>query len=137
MRAAHRVRRRWLESLEPWNVSPHEARALRAVADGGPARLSDLAERLRIAARSATEVVDSLEGKGLVRRTPSPTDRRSVLVEPTTTGTELVEEIAAQRSVAGAEMLAPLSPDEVATLRELLNRVLATDRDPSEGRHRH
>ncbi|MDD0859754.1 MarR family transcriptional regulator [Arthrobacter alpinus] len=42
----------------------------------GDVRLKDLAERLRIAPRSATEVVDQLEAKGLVRREADPSDRR-------------------------------------------------------------
>ena len=36
-------------------------------------RPSVLAERLRIAPRSATEVVDALEARGLVERGPDPT----------------------------------------------------------------
>lgn len=124
MRAAHLLRRQWVTSLEPWQVAPHEFRALRAAldADGG-ARLSDIADRLRIAARSATEVVDSLEDKGLVRRVPSPRDRRAVLVEPTPTGHELADALAERRSEAGAAFLEPLTEKEVATLRALLLRL--------------
>ena len=43
-------------------------------------RPSVLAERLHIAARSATEVVDALEERGLVERGPDPDDRRATLV---------------------------------------------------------
>jgi DNA-binding MarR family transcriptional regulator len=40
-------------------------------------RLSELSEHLHIAPRSATEVVDALESRGLVRRRPDPDDRRA------------------------------------------------------------
>ncbi|MGC5615907.1 MarR family winged helix-turn-helix transcriptional regulator [Georgenia sp. Z1491] len=125
VRAARQVRRRWMEALESDGPSPHEFRALRAAvaADGG-ARLADIAERLRIAPRSATEVVDSLEAKGLVRRTPSPTDRRAILVEPTGSGRALAEEVAAARAAHGAALLAPLDEDEAAQLHALLARVV-------------
>lgn len=134
VRAAHRLRRRWMASMEPWNVSPHEFRALDAAIAGEGARLSDIAERLRIAPRSATEVVDTLESKGLVRRVPSPTDRRAVLVEPTPEGAALASEIAHRRAAVGAQMLEPLTSEEGAQLRALLLRVLA---DETGAAHRH
>ncbi|MGC5628723.1 MarR family transcriptional regulator [Georgenia sp. Z1344] len=125
VRAARQVRRRWMETLEPHGPSPHEFRALKAAisADGG-ARLADVAARLRIAPRSATEVVDSLEDKGLVRRTPSPTDRRAILVVPTDAGLSLADEVAAARATHGAELLAPLDEAESAQLHALLAKVV-------------
>lgn len=134
MRAARALRRQWLASLEPWRITPHELRALReAVAADGGARLSDVAERLRIAPRSATEVVDALEEKGLVRRAPSPQDRRATLVQPTPAGTRLLEEVGARRAALGEQALAGLDPREVATLRELLGRVVTAAEDAAEG----
>lgn len=132
--ASHALRRSWMASLEPWNVSPHEYRALRAATDIAPARLSDLAERLRIANRSVTEVVDSLESKGLARREPSPTDRRAVVVTLTETGERMVAEIAQARAAAGVAFLEPLSEDERATLGALLTRLV--DAAPPDRRHR-
>src|SRR5699024_1978714 len=89
LHAAHQMRHGWARSLAEWDLSPHQAMALRTAdaEDGG--RVSDLATRLRIAARSATEVVDGLEQRGLVRRCPSPTDRRAVLVQVTEEGRAL------------------------------------------------
>lgn len=128
MRAARQLRRRWMASLEPWDITPHEFRALHTTTHGDPPRLSEIAERLRIAPRSATEVIDSLESKGLVRRVPSPTDRRAVLVEPTDSGRSLADQVAQERAELGDLMLAPLSAAETAQLSGLLARVLD---DPS------
>ena len=124
VRAARQLRRRWMASLEPWNITPHEYRALHASTQDEPPRLSEIAERLRIAPRSATEVIDSLEAKGLVRRLPSPTDRRAILVEPTAAGHTLAAEVAHQRSELGEAMLAPLTSEEVTQLRALLAKVV-------------
>ena len=130
VRAARQLRRRWMASLEPWDITPHEFRALHAATHGEALRLSEIAERLRIAPRSATEVVDSLEQKGLVRRLPSPTDRRAVLVEPTMAGRTLSQEVEHQRTELGELMLAPLTSDEAAQLRVLLSKVVEdTSRD--------
>lgn len=125
--ASHALRRRWMASLEPWGVSPHEFRALRAAADHEPARLSDLADRLRIANRSVTEVVDSLESKGLVQRSPSPTDRRAIVVSLTDEGERMMAELADSRTAAGASFLEPLDERERATLRALLARLVGDE----------
>src|SRR6478672_10875649 len=70
--ATRALRRRWAHGLGPLELSPHQARALRVIANGGAQRLSVIAQALRIAPRSATEVVDALEQRGLVERTPDP-----------------------------------------------------------------
>jgi hypothetical protein len=54
--ANRRLRHLAWESLQPWDVTPGHSRALGVLARGGPLRLSELAERLRIVPRSTTEV---------------------------------------------------------------------------------
>src|SRR5215212_11760160 len=93
MRAARTLRRRFGAVLAPWDLSPHQARALRVVSSGDGVRLSELAEALRIAPRSATEVADGLQERGLVARAPDPTDRRAVILRPTDQGRRLRGEI--------------------------------------------
>ena len=76
-----------MASLAAWDVTPSQMRAVRVLtAHDGGVRSSELAQLLRIAPRSATEVVDALEAKGLVQRSPDPTDRRATLVSLTATG---------------------------------------------------
>ena len=67
MSTARGLRRRWVDALEPWQLSPHEYRALHVIGhgDGDGPRLGDVAKALRIAPRSATEVVDRLQDRGL------------------------------------------------------------------------
>src|SRR3954464_8953511 len=86
MRAARTLRRRFGEVLTPWELSPHQARALRVGSSRDGVRLSERAEALRIAPRSATEVADGLQERGLVERAPDPTDRRAVGLTPTAAG---------------------------------------------------
>ena len=73
MALARRVRRAHVEPLSAWHVTPSQSRALRVIspADDGM-RPSALADELRIAPRSATDVVDALEERGWVRRRPTP-----------------------------------------------------------------
>src|SRR5690349_4610668 len=83
MGAARRMRRDFAGALVHAGVTPAQARALRIVMEHGTVRPSALAEHLHIAPRSATEVVDALEERGLVERAPDPDDRRATLVAPT------------------------------------------------------
>jgi DNA-binding MarR family transcriptional regulator len=122
MRASRAQRRRWRDVLAPWDLSPHQARALAVVCERDGVRLSDLAEALRIAPRSATEVADGLQERGLVERTPDPGDRRAVILRPTDEGRRIREEIGAARAADSSELFARLSPDD----RETLARILRT-----------
>jgi DNA-binding MarR family transcriptional regulator len=124
MRVARTQRRRFRDVLAPWDLSPHQARALFVVCSGDGVRLSDLAGRLRIAPRSATEVADGLQDRGLVERSPDPGDRRAVLLRPTDEGRRVHQEIAAARKADSAELYARLSEADRTTLARIL-RTLA------------
>ncbi|MGY1686222.1 MarR family winged helix-turn-helix transcriptional regulator [Geodermatophilus sp. SYSU D00867] len=123
MRAARTQRRRWRDVLAPWALSPHQARALRVVVLQEGVRLSDLAEALHIAPRSATEVADALQERGLVERTPDPTDRRAVLLRATADGRRVQGEVDAARRADTRELFARLSAAERAELARLLRAV--------------
>jgi len=121
---ARRLRRAARADLEPLGVTAAQVRALRVVeAAGGGLRMSDLADRLDIVRRSATSVVDELEASGLVVRRPDPDDRRGVLVDLTDAGGHLLRRVGARRRAAARDLFADLTPDEVATLRGLLDRI--------------
>ena len=124
MRVARTQRRRWREALAPWDLSPHQARALRVVCERDGVRLSDLAESLHIAPRSATEVADGLQERGLVERSPDPGDRRAVLLRPTAAGRRVRAEVGHARAADSAELFARLGPEDRATLARIL-RTLA------------
>jgi DNA-binding MarR family transcriptional regulator len=124
VRVARAQRSRWRESLAPWNLSPSHSRALHVVGHREGARLSDLAEALHIAPRSATEVVDGLAERGLVERRPDPADRRAVQVVLTPGGRALLDEVDAARAVALREMFDRLSAPDRAELARLLRALL-------------
>ncbi|MFI5648941.1 MarR family winged helix-turn-helix transcriptional regulator [Kitasatospora sp. NPDC051705] len=126
-RAIKRIRRRTSERLEPYGITPGQGRALRTLAHAPGCelpdramRLSDLAERLHIAPRSATTVVDALEEAGLVERSPDPADRRAVRILLTEAGRAAVERIGQVRHEVAQEYFGPVSPAD----QEVLLRVL-------------
>jgi DNA-binding MarR family transcriptional regulator len=60
----------------------------------------------------------ALEGKGLVTRTPHPTDRRQVIIELTPAAEALLTEEARAREAWLSGKLHALTPEDRATLRE-------------------
>jgi DNA-binding MarR family transcriptional regulator len=87
-------------------------------------RVSELAEALHIAPRSATEVADSLEGRGLVERASDPRDRRAVLLRPTETGQKLRDEVETARHAATRAMFERLPAEDRAELVRILRRLV-------------
>jgi DNA-binding MarR family transcriptional regulator len=83
---------------------------------------------LHIAPRSATEVVDALEAKGLVQRAPDSTDRRATLVSLTPRGNGLIDEVRRARGLESEKLFAQLSKTDRAHLARIL-RLLQPDRD--------
>ena len=120
---ARRLREKSQETLAPWDITPAHWRALRVLRRHGVMRLSELSDRLRIAPRSATEVVDALEGRGLVRRRPDPGDRRATLVEVTDPGSEMLEAIRAVRGTEAERVFSRLSPADRADLARILRQL--------------
>jgi DNA-binding MarR family transcriptional regulator len=70
---------------------------IRGLAEGQAATIRTLAERLTLKHHSAVELVDRLEGNGLVRRARARDDRRNVIVSLLPRGERMLEEVARQR----------------------------------------
>jgi DNA-binding MarR family transcriptional regulator len=119
---AGRLRRQARESLEPWDVTPSQSRALGVLARHGLVRPGTLAEHLRIAPRSATEVIDDLQARGLVERRPDPADRRATLVALTDEGTRVSTALRAARRTEADRFFGHLDPAD----RDQLARILRT-----------
>jgi DNA-binding MarR family transcriptional regulator len=122
---ARRTRRGWGEALSPWEITPSQVRALRTLLRHGTVRLSTLAEHLRIAPRSATEVVDALEERGLVVRAADPVDRRATLVEVTDQGREVAVAVRAAHAAQADRLFDRLDDADRAELERILGVLLA------------
>jgi DNA-binding MarR family transcriptional regulator len=117
---ARRLRDTSQETLAPWDITPAQLRALRVLRRHGVMRLSELSDRLRIAPRSATEVVDALEKRGLAGRRPDPGDRRATLVEVTGDGDSVLDAI---RGSEAERVFGRLSPTDRSHLARILRKL--------------
>ena len=117
---ARQLRETSQETLAPWDITPAQLRALRMLRRHGIMRLSELSDRLRIAPRSATEVVDALEAQGLVQRRPDPGDRRATLVEVTDDGSGVLDAI---RGSEAERVFGRLTPADRSHLARILRKL--------------
>jgi DNA-binding MarR family transcriptional regulator len=117
---ARRLRDTSQETLAPWDITPAQLRALRMLRRHGVMRLSELSDRLRIAPRSATEVVDALEKRGLAGRRPDQGDRRATLVEVTDDGGSVLDAI---RGSEAERVFSRLTPADRSQLARILRKL--------------
>jgi DNA-binding MarR family transcriptional regulator len=124
----HRVGRRlkhgYAAGFAPLGLSPGQARALGAISRAGePLRMVQLADALRIAPRSVTSVIDSLEEAGFVRRDVDPANRRSTLVSLTPEGQDAVAEVGEIRREVATRTFGVLTEEQQGRLADLLRAV--------------
>jgi DNA-binding MarR family transcriptional regulator len=123
-RLTKRLRRAQATRLAPAGLTPAQERALRMISRSEePPRMTELADELGIVPRSLTNVIDSLEEAGLVRRETDPRNRRAILLHLTERGNALRDDMRSARRAAAEELLAPLSPADLQTLTRLLTQI--------------
>jgi DNA-binding MarR family transcriptional regulator len=111
--AASAITDRLENALGEVGLSVAKHSALTKLAEAGePLTLGELAERLSCVRSNITQLVDRLEGDGLVKRVADPSDRRSIRAELTPLGVE--------RQLAGATELARAQ-------REIAEQISAAD----------
>jgi DNA-binding MarR family transcriptional regulator len=120
---ARQLRKSSAQTLAPWDITPAHLHALRTLTRHGTMRLSELSHRLQIAPRTATEVVDALQARGLVRRRADPCDRRATLVEATEHGASIPAQIRAARGTEAGRLFGRLSPADRAELARILGKL--------------
>ena len=112
--------------LRPLGVSSAGGLVLGQLRDHGSMSPSELGERLIVTRATVTGVVDSLERRGYVRRTPNPNDRRGIIIDLTPVGFEACAEVRQIIHKQEREWMAALTEDELTTYIGLMHRIQNT-----------
>ncbi|GAA2259582.1 MarR family transcriptional regulator [Streptomyces ruber] len=97
---------------------------LRQMADSGPLRPGELANRLGVEASHVTRQVQQLLRTGYVDRVPDPDDRRAQRIQLTEAGRDAVHRIR-EAGVQGMQTaLSGWSPEELGQLAALFHRMV-------------
>jgi DNA-binding MarR family transcriptional regulator len=110
--------------LRPYGItfSRFEALVLLVHSANGSLPLSKIGERLQVHATSVTNVIDRLEGAGLVRREPNPRDGRGILAVITEDGRQVAQKATAELNAARFGMAA-LDATDLQDLFRILRRL--------------
>ncbi|GAB2638183.1 hypothetical protein GCM10027169_02640 [Gordonia jinhuaensis] len=99
-------------------------------------RISELADFLGLERSTLSGLIDRAAARGLLTRAPSAQDGRVVEVVLTEDGAELAGRVADDVADALIPLIAPLSRQDRATLRALLDRVVASHTPETSDRDR-
>ena len=106
-----------------FELSPVQCHILHLMEPDQSIPMGSLAEALACDASNVTGLVDRLESRGLIRRKPSPGDRRVKALELTPAGVRLRTTVL-ERMTKPPESLERLSADEQRTLVKILKHLL-------------
>jgi DNA-binding MarR family transcriptional regulator len=124
---ADRLRRHYEEVMAPYGLTFQQYNVLRIVRGAGAEGIAtnEIGGRMIEQSPGLTRLLDKLEGKDLVRRERSPSDRRRVICTISESGAELLGRM--EKPVRDAErgVLGDFDLEELAALRQLLERVRA------------
>jgi DNA-binding MarR family transcriptional regulator len=110
--------------LLPYSISMPEWKLLGQLAEGGNMKLAKLAELLAVEAPLVTALVDSLEKKGLVKRTSDPQDKRAKLIEATPKAMKILEELEPKVKAKARLLLDGISQDDLVTYLKVLDTIV-------------
>jgi DNA-binding MarR family transcriptional regulator len=113
------------ELLRPTGVTTLQYTAMTVLARREGLTSAELARNSFVTAQTMTDLVTSLERRGLISRAPDPAHRRRLLISLTATGRAFLAEHAARVADIEARMVSRLTDDEQASLHDVLNRCRA------------
>ncbi|MBA2895259.1 DNA-binding MarR family transcriptional regulator [Nonomuraea soli] len=113
-----RLTRRLRRQAAAHSLTPTQFATLAAVERHPGISPGELAELEKVQPPSMTRVIGALEERGLVARTPHPTDRRQVTVSVTGQGEALLKEERRLKEAWLTQRLKELTPEERAVLRQ-------------------
>ena len=127
LRAYHFFDQELVRGLVDYDVSPAESGVLIELRLAGPPYKmtpTQLHNRLLVTSGGMTGLIDRVQRRGLVCRSPDPGDRRSILVELTKDGLELIEGVANTHFRIMEHLTEGLTSEERDCLAGLLRKLL-------------
>ena len=104
--------------MQPYGLTTLQYTTLSILGRRGELSNAQLARRAYMTPQSMSEVIEALEQKGLVERTPHPNHRRVFPAALTQKGRKVLEACDAAVDELEHEMLGELTPHQVKSLRD-------------------
>ncbi len=112
----------FLDMMGRFDLTPPQYSAIARIDEMGPMTQGRLERETSLEASELLNVVGRLVRRGLIRPRPTPLDPRTIQLELTADAHAIMADMKAAIAKVNAKIVAPLSPAEAKTLRELLER---------------
>ena len=118
-------------------LPPAQARLMRLLAGAGPVTQRELSEWLDIRSASLSELLGKMERSSWIRRRPNETDKRTIDIDLTEEGENMLQNAGNERMEMAEEMFGNLTEEELRQLHGLLGKLIGDweTRFESEGPH--
>ena len=111
-----------LEEVSPHQLTISQLHLLKLISMNGQHQIGEVADFLGVSSPAATKNIDKLERLDLVSRTPSPGDRRAILLESSRAGRKLVKEYEKLKTKRLEAVMNAFSSSDLRQLTRLLER---------------
>lgn len=129
-RAAARQRERFRSVFSPFDLRPVQLTTLTLISRNEPIRQAALGKALEMKRANVVTLLDDLQKRGLIKRTPAPDDRRSYVVELTGKGRKFTGEMLELHSRLEADLARSFGEAELRQLVDLLVRFRSVSDAP-------
>lgn len=105
-------------------MPPAQGRLMRLLAATGPVSQRTLGEILDIRSASLSELLGKLDKSGWIRRRPGESDKRTIDIELTEEGENMLGNIGNERAEMAEEVFGALNEEELRQLHGLLGKLI-------------
>jgi len=113
----------WSSCVSKYHLTAVQGMVMNFLGQEDEITSSELGKRTGLDSATLTGILDRLEAAELLERRRHPDDRRAIQVCLTGKGSETAKEIYEMSLEANKTFLASLSPEEISTLKGLLEKV--------------
>lgn len=123
MRSTESLSNRLCHHLNEYNLTISQFGVLESLLHVGPQNQRELGARLLKSGGNITMVIDNLCKNNWVKRTPNPSDRRSMIISLTDSGSAFIEDFFPKHLERIIKEFEILDPEELEQLGELAKKV--------------
>ena len=110
--------------LENRGLTRARASALWEISHRDTITQRELADALKVTPRNVTTLIDGLEKTGFVKRRDHPNDRRAILLDLTSSGTEITDRLKRETKEFAKALFAGMSPAKLEQFVETLDLII-------------
>lgn len=111
------------DSIKSFGLTQPQFSVIEILGHLGPQKVGIICEKMLVSGGNMTLVLDNIERLKLIERVPSKEDRRAIVVQLTSKGSELFEKIFKEHAEFVAKTMSALSSEEQKQLGELLKKL--------------